>query len=476
MVRWGAPTNRLFRQESNGRFVDATDETGLGDGSYGMGVAIGDIDNDGDTDVYVTNFGRDTLYRNRGDGSFEDITAQAGITADGWSSSAAFLDYDLDGFLDLYVARYVEVNVLNLCTDGAGRPSYCGPLSLPPLHDLLWHNNGDGTFSDVSEQVGITSTAAAGLGVVSEDFNDDGRPDIYVANDAYPNNLWISNVDGPFHDAAKITGTAYSWNGVPEAGMGVVAADLNNDGHLDLFITHLGSESNTFYRNFGTTYGFSDVTGEAGLAATSMPFTGFGTCAFDVELDGDLDLLVVNGRIAHGTPHSDSDMPPPWDAFVEPNHFYVNGGTGDFTLLKAPVASLCARLEVTRGLAVGDIDSDGDLDVLITNIQGPARLYRNDAPRKGHWLKVRAHNPELRRDAIGAQISVVVGARSILRTISGGSSYLSACAPIAHFGLSDATRVDRIAVRWPDGSRESFPGVPTDRVVVVRRGEGEAKP
>ncbi len=481
MVKSEALTNRLFRQDADAGkpvrrwFVDVTDESGLGDGGYGMGVAIGDIDNDGDMDVYVTNFGRDTLFRNRGDGTFEDITAQAGITAESWSCSATFLDYDLDGFLDLYVTRYVEFNPLKRCTDRAGRPNYCGPLSLPPVHDLLLHNNGDGTFVDVSEQVGIASTLAAGLGVVSEDFNDDGRPDLYVANDAYPNQLWISSPDGPFQDAALLTGAAYSWNGTPEAGMGVLAADLDNDGHLDLFMTHLASESNTFYRNLGGTRGFSDVTGESGLAFSSIPFTGFGTCALDVELDGDLDLLVVNGRVDRGDPRSDSDMPPPWDMYAEPNLFYLNDGTGQFALSQAQAGSFGDRVEITRGLVVGDIDSDGDQDVLISNIQGPARLYRNDAPRKGHWLSVRARDPQLRRDAIGAVVSVFLGERRLLRTITSGFSYLSASEPIAHFGLGKAARVDRIEVRWPGGVYETFPGMPADRFVVLLRGEGERK-
>ncbi len=476
MVSAVAPLNRLYRQQPGGRFVDVTIESNLGDGGYGMGVAIADIDNDGDTDVYVTNFGPDKLYRNRGDGTFEDITAEAGIDVAGWSCSAVFFDYDLDGFLDLYVTQYVELNPLKTCTDGAGRTDYCGPTAFPPVHDVLLHNNGGRTFTDVSDKAGIAAIAAAGLGVISEDLNDDGLPDIYVANDAFANQLWINMGDGSFRDDAFITGTAYNWNGVPEAGMGILAADFDNDANLDLFLTHLGAESNTLYRNLGEAFGFSDITGESGLAMSSVPFTGFGTCALDVELDGDLDVIVVNGRVVRGDPCFDAGVPPPWDMYAEPNLFFLNDGTGRFESGDALAGSLCSRVEITRGLVVGDVDADGDQDVLLSNVQGPARLYRNDAPRLGHWLSIRAVDPELRRDAIGARVSVFIGDRQLIRTITSGSSYLSASEPEAHFGLGDADRPDRVEVRWPGGAREMFHGVPGDQAVTLVRGAGESKP
>ena len=469
-------TNRLYRQEQSGHFVDVTQASGLGDGGYGMGVAVGDIDNDGRPDVFVTNLGPDRLYRNRRDGTFEDITVAAGIDVDGWSTSASFLDYDRDGFLDLYVTRYVKHHFRRHCTDQAGRREYCSPRAFVPNHDVLLHNNGDGTFTDVSPAAGIASVAAAGLGVVCADLDDDGWMDIYVANDAYANNLWINRHDGTFRDDAMIFGVAYNLEGQPEAGMGVLAADLDNDLDLDLFVTHLVQETNTHYRNFGAATGFFDVTGESGLAVSSMIYTGFGTVTLDIELDGDLDLVVVNGRVKQGPLQPEADLRPPWDRYAEPNLLYLNDGSGKFSLSEELAGPLCSRIEITRGLAVGDIDADGDLDVLVAHAQGQARLYRNDAPRRGHWLMVRAVDPALRRDAIGAKITVVCGERSFLRTISRGFSYLSSNDPVVHFGLGSADRADWIDVRWPDGLQERFPATPADRRIELFRGNGDVSP
>lgn len=469
------PVNRLYRQDPDGGYVDVTAESGLGDGGYGMGVAIGDIDNDGDTDLYVANYGPDRLYRNRGDGTFEDVTAAAGIKVTGWSSSTAFLDYDRDGFLDLYVARYVDYDPKRRCFDHAGRLEYCGPLEFPPFHDHLLHNDGDGTFTDVSEAAGITSISAAGLGVVCEDLNDDGWIDVYVANDAHANQLWINQGNGTFKDDALILGAAYNLHGQPEAGMGVVAADVDNDADLDLFMTHLMEESNTLYRNLGMGRGFEDVTGESGLAESSIVFTGFGTAALDIEHDGDLDLVVLNGRVRQGKPAGTVHLPVPWNLYAEPNLVYQNDGTGHFSVVGAPVASLCQTSEVSRGLAIGDIDSDGDIDLLISNLQGRARLYRNDTPRKGHWLGVRAVDPRLKREAIGARVTIFAGNRRLVRTINRGFSYLSSSDPLAHFGLGNSAKINHIEVRWPDGLRERFPGVSGDRNVVLLRGTGQSR-
>ncbi|MCH8152016.1 MAG: CRTAC1 family protein [Planctomycetes bacterium] len=469
----GDLVNRLYRQDPDGRFVDVTEASGLGDIGYGMGVAIGDIDNDGDADVYVTNYGLDRLYENRGDGTFDDVTAAAGIHVDGWSCSAAFFDYDLDGFLDLYVTRYVTGNPAKYCFDSAGRRAYCGPKSFIPVHDILLHNNGDGTFTDATEKAGIAAIAGNGLGVICEDLNGDGWPDVYVANDASPNQLWINQHDGTFRDDAIMMGAAYNMEGQAEAGMGVLAADVDGDLDFDLFMTHLRNESNTLYLNLGGDAGFDDTSASAGLATSSMRYTGFGTAAFDVELDGDLDIVVVNGRVARGDALPGARVEPPWDIFAEPNLFYLNNGSGRFDLIEQEVATLCAPIEISRGLAAGDIDEDGDLDLLISNLHGPARLYRNEAPRKGHWLIIRAIDPRLRRDAIGARITISCGGRQQVRSISRGHSYLSSSDPRAHFGVGPATRIDQIDVRWPDGLRERFPATPADRVVELIRGAGE---
>ena len=398
-------SNRLYRQEPDGHFVDGTDGSGLDGGGYGMGVATGDIDNDGWVDLYVTNYGPDRLYKNTGAGSFRDITESAGISGVGWSTSAVFCDYDLDGFLDLYVARYVDFDPGATAFDPAGRPEYPGPHAFAPVSDLLFHNNGDDTFSEVSGVAGISSIRGAGLGVVCEDLNSDGLADFYVANDGYANQLWMNQGHGTFRDEALRMGVAFNLHGQAEAGMGVVAGDLDNDGDLDLFLTHLAVETNTFYRNLGRDAGFRDDTGQSGLGSSSMVYTGWGIAAFDADLDGDLDLAVANGRVKHGKGLPGVNMEPPWDVYSEPNLFYLNDGSGQFKLAGEAARSFSAPIEITRGLATGDIDSDGDLDLLVSNIQGKARLYRNDIPAKGHWLQVQAVDPRWKRDAIGARVT-----------------------------------------------------------------------
>lgn len=468
--------NRLYRQDGPWRFVDVTASSGLGDGGFGMGVAVGDYDNDGLNDVYVTNLGESRLYHNKGNCQFAEVTKATGTSVTGWGVSAAFLDYDRDGFLDLYVTRYVNWNAGHSCFNPAGRPEYCGPTAFPPESDRLFHNNGDGTFSDVSQSSGIASISSSGLGVVCEDFNEDGWVDIYVANDHAENQMWSNQRDGTFVDRAIETGTAYNRNGHVEAGMGVIAADLDEDGFNDILLTHLTGETNTLHRNLGAVGGFVDASGESGLGFPSVPYTGFGVAAFDFELDGDLDVAVLNGRVKRGKPLEGCRLSPPWNELAEPNLFFRNTGDGTFRREVDIAPVLTSPLEVSRGLATGDIDQDGDLDLVVTHLQRPAQLLRNDAPLEGRFLLVRAIEPRFKRDAIGARIAVETDGRRWQRTVNPSWGYLSSSDPRVHFGLGRVGKVDRLVVRWPDGIKEVFDEPGIDRSITVERGKGRMEP
>ncbi|MEM7260908.1 MAG: CRTAC1 family protein [Planctomycetota bacterium] len=461
----------LFLQTGPFQFRDATAESGFGDPGYGIALATGDYDNDGDVDVYASNLGADRLFRNDGQGRFTDVTTAAGITIDQFGASAAFFDYDHDGHLDLYVTQYVAFDPKIKCADEAGRPEYCGPKSFPPLADVLLRNNGDGTFADVSESAGIGATRAAGLGVVCHDFNRDGWVDVYVANDAYANNLWVNQKNGTFVDEGLMQGVAYNLNGQAEAGMGVVASDFDSDGWPDLFMTHLVRESNTFYRNLGAGRGFVDDTGQMGLAASSMTFTGFGTLAIDIDLDGDRDLAVANGRVTRGP--AQAGVPEPWTHYAEENLFYLYGA-GRFELARERFAPFTTRVESSRGLASGDFDDDGDLDFVLTSLDAPVRIYRNDVPRSGKWLAITARDARHNRDAIDAVVTVIAGDRRFTDVVSTARGYASSSAAECHFGLGAIETFDAVEVQWPGGATERFPGGEPNRRLQLVRGRGEA--
>jgi hypothetical protein len=477
--RWvtAAGANRLFRQEADGRFTDVTAVAGVGHEGYGMGAAVGDVDNDGDADLLVTNYGPDCLYRNDGDGTFTEAALPAQDASDAWSTSAAFADYDGDGLLDVFVTRYLAYDHAIKQTDKAGRPEYAAPAMFEGVPDVLLRNRGDGTFEDRSDAAGLGATPGHGLGVVAADLDGDGRTDFYVANDGEPNFAWINRGDGTFTNEAATLGLATNRHGQSEAGMGIAIGDGDGDGHEDLLVTHLVLQTNTLYRREGGRY--VDDTGRSGLGGPSVQYTGFGTEFVDIDHDGDLDLLVVNGRVLRGTPvHRDPRVNAHWQPYAEPNLVFLNDGAGRFTAVGDGAGPFAIDLEASRGLATGDLDADGDRDVVVTNGNGTVRVYRNDAAvgpggdAAGAWLLVRAVDPALRRDAIGAVVRVRVGSRWHRRDVRAAASYLSSSDPRAHFGLADATAVDEIVVEWPDGTRESFGGGAVDRVVEVRKGQG----
>ena len=458
--------DRLYRQDANLKFTDVTGASGLNDPGYGMGVAIGDIDNDGDPDVYVTNYGSDSLYRNNNDGTFTNVTRPAGITNKEWGTSAAFVDYDRDGYLDLYVVNYVDFDPVITCMDRAGRQDYCGPKGFDGVADVLYHNNGNGTFTDVSERSGITKPPSKGLGVTIADFNGDGYMDIYVANDGEENFLWMNQKDGTFKDQGVSTGVAVNAMGQPEASMGVTTGDADGDLDLDLFMTHLREEQNTFYRNRGEE-GYLDESVASGLAGVSIPFTGFGTGYFDYDNDGDLDLAVVNGRVTRGPMLVKKPKIEYWDAYAEPNFLFENDGTGKFIFINEAAGTFASTMENSRGLAFGDLDNDGDVDLVVANEGGRARVYRNDSGRNSNWLSIRAL--EFNRDAIGAEITITVNGRKMMRHVAPAYSYLSSNDPRVHFGLGSATHVDRIQLRWSDGAVQTFPGVSVNQIINLRK-------
>ncbi|HSR68370.1 MAG TPA: CRTAC1 family protein, partial [Acidobacteriota bacterium] len=469
--------NQLFQRKPDGSFSRVADPGALNQGGFGMGCAVGDIDNDGHPDLLVTNYGPNRLYRNRGDGSFEDVTEGAAIAGDDWSTSAAFFDYDRDGYLDLYIANYLLYDPTRKCHDQAGRREFCGPEAFLGVGDRLYRNQGDATFKDVTSSAGIGRVAGKGLGVMASDLNDDGWIDVYVANDGEANQLWINQGDGTFLDEALLRGVALNMFGRPEASMGVAVGDIDMDGDFDLFMTHLDRESNTFYLNLGQGE-FEDRTAGSGLATPSLPFTGFGTIFLDFDQDADLDLFLVNGRVRLGsavsrTPRPDGHIGPIWDDYAEPNLLFENQA-GTFQDVSSRAGRLTSLREVSRSVMAGDLDDDGDLDLVVTNANGPARIFQNRHPGSGRWLQVRVLDPALKRDAIGAKVTVEMQGARLTREVTRSAGYLSSNPPVLHFGLGSAESFQSIQVRWPDGSRERFPGGRANRRIILNKAEGES--
>jgi hypothetical protein len=474
--------HRLYRQRPDGTFADTGAAAGLAAG-WGMGFAVGDFDNDGHVDVYVSQYGGGRLYRNRGtapDGrwlGFEDVTRPAGVEQPRWGTSCAFFDYDRDGWLDLVVVNYLDYDPSVTCGEVSGRHDFCHPSRFPGVAARLFRNRGKGPdgrwlgFEDVTLAAGLAAPGP-GLGVVCADFNGDGWPDIFVANDAQPNHLWINQKNGTFKEEAVRRGIATNVLGVAQANMGIARGDVHGDGLACVVVTHLTEESHTLWRQ-GPAGLFRDGTAQAGLASPAWRGTGFGTVLVDFDHDGWLDLAIVNGRVARGKPADAPGLPEFWRPYAERNQLFLNQGQGRFRDVSGANPAFCGTPAVCRALAWGDFDNDGAVDLLVTSVAGPARLYRNVAAKRGRWLGVRALDPRWRRDAYGAWVSVRSGTKRFSGEVCPGQSYLSSGDPRVHFGLGPIEGIDELRVDWPDGLAETFPPGRLDRYVTLVRGQGK---
>ena len=467
----------LYRNKGDGTFTDITTTAGVGNrGNYGQGAACADYDNDGDVDLYVTNFGANVLYRNNDDGTFTDVTASANVGDPAWSSSACFLDYNRDGHLDLFVVNYLvySLDVPYLpCGEEDGVQTYCHPSLFEGAPDTLYHNNGDGTFTDVSEESGVGGIGGLfhgkGLGIVSADFNNDGAPDLYVANDDTRNDFFYNNDDGTFSEISLLAGCAYSFNGVAQAGMGVTAGDYNGDGLQDIFVTNLSYETNALYRNNGDGT-FTDVIYEAHLGKESYLFVGFGTGFLDADNDGWLDLFVANGHIIDNIEDTHDIL-----TYRQPDQIFRNQGNGTFHEVSPRAGAYFQSPAVSRGALFGDYDNDGDIDMLVTQSNGPVTLLRNETGTQHNWIRIKTVGVISNRNGIGTRVTLTVDEHTQTREINPGASYLSSHDTRLHFGVGANTTVDRLEVRWQSGVVQVFENLPANREHVISEFSDTAK-
>ena len=442
--------NQLFRNDGKGYFTNVTASSGTEDRGYGMGVAAGDYDNDGDNDLYVSNLDTNALLRNDGEGRFTDVAKEAGVALESYGASTAFLDYDRDGDLDLFVANYLVWSAENeqICYSNRGDRTYGGPNLYSPAPDTLLRNEGDGTFTDISREAGLLEHFGNGLGVVCGDFNDDGWIDIYVANDMTPNQLWINQQDGTFRDIAAIAGCSVAETGAVKAGMGANAEDLDRDGDLDLLVVNLSAEPDSFFRNEGNY--FVDRTPSTGLSLHSPRHTRFGAGLADFNNDGYPEFFVATGRINH-------DLPPiGLDTLAEPNLLYKGGPGPRFELIQNPPGGIRPHtITTSRAAAFGDVDGDGGIDILLLNRDLQASLLHNIVANRGNWVGLRVVERH-GRDALGAVLRVRIGDEILRRDVKACYSYCSSNDPRVHIGLGKATQIDSVHVLWPTGEEEDF--------------------
>jgi predicted nucleotidyltransferase len=468
LAKGGDPMAALYRNDGKGRFEDVTPSSGLNRRGWGIGVCVADYDNDGFQDVYITAFGPDVLWRNTGKGSFTDVTKAAGISDSDWSTSCAFGDYDKDGFVDLYVANYVKFDrtipargVTGHCRFMAA-DVFCGPNRLPGEADVLYRNEGNGSFANATKRAGITDPNYYGFGVVFADVDDDGWPDIYVANDSVPNLLFRNRKNGTFVEEGLLAGVALSGDGRPQAGMGVDAADHNGDGRIDIVVTNFSHDHTTLYEN-GPPGIFTDRSYASGVAATAGPFLGWGVKFVDADNDGRLDVFIANGHI-----YPDVDKHGLGTKYKQRSQILRNDGKR-FRDVGASSGPGLAIERSARGAAFGDYDNDGDVDVLVINMHEPPTLLRNETTGQ-HWLSLHLVGTRSNRDGIGARVLVEAGGRKQTLEVGGDGSYLSHSDTRASIGLGAATRADRVEIRWPSGRVDTATNVAANRFYVAREG------
>ena len=472
------PPAALYRNLGNGKFEEVAAKAGVADPGWAMGVAVADYDNDGFDDLYVTCFGPNRLYHNRGNGTFEDVTEKAGVGDPRFSTGAAWADYNRDGYLDLFVSNYVDFKLEDLPQFGKGKlcqyrgvPVQCGPRGLPGSGDTLYRNNGDGTFTDVSKAAKVDDPSGYyGLGVTWTDFDDDGWPDILVSNDATPNYAYRNNHDGTFTEMGFTLGFAVNENGIEQGSMGISIGDYDRDGRLDVVVTNFSDDYNTIYHKNpdGT---FTDVSRTTKTAEASIPYVGWGTKFFDYDNDGWLDLFVVNGHV-----YPQIEGAYPGGMYRQRKLVYRNLRDGTFTEVAQALGAALMEPRASRGAAFGDYDDDGDVDVIVNDLDGPPMLLRNDGgSRAGHWISLKLVGTRSNRNAVGAKVWLKAGGLTQVDEVRSGDSYLSHSDWRLHFGLGSTTQVAEVIIRWPNGTTEKLTNLPIDKVVTVVEGKSLSK-
>jgi len=464
----GKTKSQLYRNLGGGKFTEVAEKAGVSDIGWGMGVAVGDYNNDGFEDLYVTCLGPDYLFKNNGDGTFTNVTAKAGVSDPRWSTGASFFDYDRDGDLDLFVSNYVDFDVNNLPEFGQGKSCQyksiavqCGPRGLKGAGDSLYRNNGNGTFTEVSKAAGVSDPDGYyGLGVITSDFDEDGLIDIFVANDSTPNFHYRNKGDGTFEEIGFVAGTGVNENGSEQGSMGVTVGDYDHDGKLDLFVTNFADEYNTLYHNNGKN-SFTDLSYAAKVAAVSLPYVGWGTKFFDYNNDGWVDLFVANGHVY-----------PQLPGYRQRRLLHRNNRDGTFSEVSADFGAVLTEDRVSRGVAFGDIDNDGDIDLIIADLDGPPQLLRNDGGNTDNSILLKTVGVKSNRSGIGARVTVVSGDLTQVDEVRSGDSYISQSDLRLHFGLQKRTKVDSIEVHWPSGVVDKVSSVGVNRIVTIKEGQG----